>query len=57
MTRAQFETAVNDVPDGVAYGVYRATERAAWPDIWRETEPIGGAIYDAPNKDEERHEL
>lgn len=56
MTRAQFDTAMCDVPDGTTYKVYVATIPAG-PNVWRETEPIGGAIYDAPNKDEERHEL
>jgi hypothetical protein len=57
MTRAQFESAINEVPDGAGYSVYRLTERSEWPDIWRETEPIGDAIYDAGNKDDERHAL
>ena len=57
MTRAQFETAINEVQDGAGYAVYRATPWDWGPDIWRETEPIGDAIYDAGNKDDERHAL
>lgn len=57
MTRAKFDTAMNDVPDGTTHKVYVATIPATWPNAWRETEATGDAVYDAWNVDEERHML